>query len=134
MNCNVCKWCLAFSRGVPKEKGKICQCNGYGLRAKKCHVKRGCLKLRKNQIQYCYECSDMSCKNLNRIECLYNEQYSTSLVGNLQELKQKGLARFLQTQKDVSGATTAVILFRFTTGSATPAAKWVLPKFLVENP
>lgn len=99
MNCGVCKWYLAFSRGVPKEKGKVSHCNGCRLRAKNCYIKRGCKKLRTNQVKYCYECVDMPCKNREHLEGRYQERYATSLVGNLRELKEKGMAKFLQSQK-----------------------------------
>ena len=91
MNCGVCKLYLAFSRGVPKEKGKVSHCNGCGPRAKNCYIKRGCKKLRTNQLQYCYECAGMPCKNLEHLESRYQERYATSLVGKLLELKEKGM-------------------------------------------
>jgi hypothetical protein len=99
MNCNVCKWYLAFSNGVPKERGKVSHCSGCGPRAKNCYVKRGCKKLSKNQITFCFECPDIPCEKLAHLEKRYTERYATSLVGNLKEIKEKGMAQFLQTQE-----------------------------------
>ena len=99
MNCNVCKSYLAQSRGVPTKKGKVSHCLGCRPRAKNCYIKRGCPKLRSNQVQFCYECSEMPCKSLSHLEKRYNERYATSLVGNLQEIKKKGLEQFLRTQE-----------------------------------
>ena len=99
MNCNICKWYLAFSRGVPKERGKVSHCVGCRPRAKNCYIKRGCRILSKNQIQFCHECSDMPCKSLSHLEKRYNEHYETSLLGNLHELKEKGMEQFLKEQE-----------------------------------
>jgi hypothetical protein len=41
----------------------------------------------------------MPCKNLNHLEKRYRERYATSLIGNLVELKEKGMAHFLQSQE-----------------------------------
>ena len=99
MNCGVCKSYLAYSRGVLKEKGKVSHCNSCRPRAKNCYIKRGCKKLRTNHVQSCYECTDMPCKNLEHLETRYQERYATSLVGNLMELKEKGMEQFLRTQE-----------------------------------
>ncbi len=99
MNCGVCKRYLAFSRGVPAERGKIIHCIGCRPQGKNCYIKRGCKKLGKNQIEYCHECTEMPCKNLAHLEKRYQERYATSLVGNLKELKEKGIAQLLRTQE-----------------------------------
>jgi hypothetical protein len=100
MNCGICKLYLAFSRGLPKEKGKVSHCNGCLIRAKNCYIKRGCKKLRTKQVKYCYECAEMPCKNLEHLERRYQERYTTSLVGNLKEVKEKGMEQFLQNQEN----------------------------------
>ena len=99
INCGVCKWYLAYSRGVPKEKGKVSHCAGCRPREKNCFIKRGCKKLLANQVQFCHECTEMPCKNLARLENRYRERYATSLVGNLNELKENGMEQFLKNQE-----------------------------------
>jgi hypothetical protein len=98
INCGVCKWYLAFSRGVHKERVKVNHCAGCRPRDKKCFTKRGCKKLQTNQVNYCFECADLPCKNLARLDKRYRERYRTSLVGNLKELKQNGMEQFLKDQ------------------------------------
>ena len=100
MNCGVCKWYLAFSHGVPKERGKVSHCIGCRPRGKNCFIKRGCLKLSKNQVQFCYECSEMPCKHLELLERRYRERYATSLIENLKMLKEKGMENFLLSQEN----------------------------------
>jgi hypothetical protein len=99
INCGVCKSYLAFTRGVPKERGKVSHCEGCRPRGKNCFIKRGCKKLSHGQVTYCYECSEMPCKNLSRLEKRYKERYATSLIGNLKELKEKGMEHFLKSQE-----------------------------------
>jgi predicted RNA-binding Zn-ribbon protein involved in translation (DUF1610 family) len=99
MDCNICKWYLAFSRGIPKQKGKVSHCAGCRPREKNCAVKRECRKLRTGQLQFCYDCSDLPCKNIARLQKRYLEQYETSFLENLRTLKEKGMEIFLETQR-----------------------------------
>ncbi len=100
MNCGVCKAYLAFSRNVPKERGKVTHCAGCLPRVKNCFIKRGCRKLSTHQFRFCYECADMPCKNLERVERRYRERYATSLVANLKLLKKVGMKEFLEAQEN----------------------------------
>ena len=99
MNCALCKNYLSQTHGVPKQKGKVSHCTGCRARGKNCYIKRGCKKLSKNQIGSCSECGDLPCKSLQRLENRYLERYETSLVGNLKELKEKGMTAFLKAQE-----------------------------------
>jgi len=100
MNCGICKTYLAYSRGIPKEKGKISHCSGCLLRDKNCFIKRGCKKLRQGEFKFCFECNDMPCENLDRIDRRYRERYHMSMVENLKELKEKGMKQFLKSQEE----------------------------------
>ncbi|MGD8564878.1 MAG: DUF3795 domain-containing protein [Candidatus Bathyarchaeota archaeon] len=99
MNCVICKAYLAYSRGIPKEKGKIIHCPGCLPRNKNCVIKRGCKKLAKKEIKFCFECESMPCDNLDRLDRRYQKHYDMSMVENLKELKEKGMKRFLKNQK-----------------------------------
>ena len=99
MNCGICKAYLAYSRGVPYRKGEVSHCNGCLVRNKNCaFVKRDCQKLRKKQIRFCYECSDMPCKNLAKIDKLYRARYGMSMVENQEMIREKGMDEFLRSQ------------------------------------
>jgi hypothetical protein len=100
MNCGTCKNYLAYSRGVPQKKGKVSHCSGCLPRGKNCFVKRGCKKLSSGQFKYCFECAEMPCDKISRLEKRYRERYATSFVQNLKELKEKGIAKFLQAQEN----------------------------------
>ena len=100
MNCGICKNFLAYSRGVPEKKGKLSHCSGCLPRNRNCYVKRGCKKLRRNEIKSCYECDDIPCENLDRLDRRYRSRYDMSMVENLREIKEKGMKKFLENQEE----------------------------------
>jgi hypothetical protein len=102
MNCGLCKSYLAQIHGVPKKRGKVSHCAGCVPRGKNCYIKRGCKKLSKHEIESCSECADLPCKSVAHLEKRYVEKYGTSLVGNLKELKEKGMTAFLASQASKS--------------------------------
>ena len=102
MNCGICKRYLAYTRGVPEERGKVIHCQGCRTEhaRKNCYLKRGCKRIAEKEIKFCFECDDMPCENLNRrLERRYQKQYNMSVVENLKELKDKGMEQFLETQE-----------------------------------
>ena len=40
-----------------------------------------------------------ACENLDRLDRRYRKRYGMSMVENLQELKEKGMKKFLETQE-----------------------------------
>ncbi len=106
MNCALCKNYLAYTHGVPQQRGKVSHCPGCLPRGKNCYIKRGCKKLSKHQLNSCGDCADMPCENLKRLEKRYTERYGTSFVANLKEINEKGMAQFLQAQQAKSKCPT----------------------------
>ncbi len=101
MNCGVCKAYLAYSREVPHEKGKVTHCTGCMIRNKNCaFIKKGCEKLRKGQIRFCYQCPDMSCERLAKLDLRYRARYGMSMVENQKMIKEKGMDEFLKSQAE----------------------------------
>jgi hypothetical protein len=101
MNCGICKTYLAYSRNVPYEKGKVAHCQGCIIRNKNCaFIKRDCEKIRKKEYRFCYECPDMPCENLERIDLLYSARYGMSMVENQKMIKEKGMDEFLKSQAE----------------------------------
>jgi len=99
INCGVCKAYLAYSRGVLKKRGSVTHCLGCLPRNKNCFIKRGCAKLSKNMVRFCFQCNTMPCSNLDRVDRRYREHYGISLVGNLREIEENGLEAFLKSQE-----------------------------------
>jgi len=100
MNCGICKAYLAYSRGVPEQRGEVTHCAGCLPRNKNCFIKRGCKKLAKNEIRFCFECGAMPCENLDRVDRRYRKHYDMSMVENLRELKERGMEEFLRIQRE----------------------------------
>jgi len=101
INCGLCKAYLAYSREVPYKKGEVYHCTGCRVRDKKCaFIKRDCEKLRKKQISYCFECQDMPCERLSKLDRLYTSHYGISPIENQKLIKEKGMDEFLKTEKE----------------------------------
>ena len=100
MNCGICKSYLAYSRGIPEKKGKVSHCPGCLARNKNCYIKRGCRKLRRNEIKSCSECDGMPCENVDRLDWRYRSHYGMSMVENLKEIRENGMEKFLEKQEE----------------------------------
>lgn len=100
MNCAICKGYLAYTHGIPRQKGKVTYCAGCKPRAKNCYIKRNCKKLTHHEIKSCSECVDMPCKNLSHLDQRYCERYGMSMVENLKMLKAEGMGVFLKEQAE----------------------------------
>ncbi|MEW6222632.1 MAG: DUF3795 domain-containing protein [Candidatus Hadarchaeota archaeon] len=100
MNCNVCSGYLAYSRQLSKKRGKIVHCAGCRPRNKLCaFLKRRCAKLRDGEVKFCFECKDMPCYELGRVDNRYRTRYNVSLVENLIFIKNHGVGRFLSQEQ-----------------------------------
>ncbi len=100
MNCGVCSAYLAYSHDIPKARGKINHCEGCRPRGKGCaYLKMNCGKIGKGGLRFCHECEDFPCSRLEKIDERYRNNYDTSLIGNLKEIKKVGVGSFLKGQK-----------------------------------
>ena len=101
MNCGICKSYLAYSRGVPYKKGEVSHCNGCLVRDKNCaFIKRDCPRKVGKNLRFCYECEDMPCKQLAKLDELYRARYGMSMVENQKMMQQKGIDEFLRSQAE----------------------------------
>ncbi len=102
MNCGICKAYLAYTHGVPRQRGKVTYCAGCRPRQKNCYIKRNCKtkKLTHHEIQFCYECNVMPCEKLLHLDNRYRQRYGMSMVENLKMLKAQGMDQFLKNQAE----------------------------------
>jgi hypothetical protein len=99
MNCNVCSGYLSHSKNLPKKAGP--HCIGCRPRNKKCaYLKGHCSKLRNNEINFCYKCKDFPCDRLQTLDKRYRKNYHTSFIENLKRIRDVGVNRFLNEQKE----------------------------------
>ena len=100
MDCNVCKAYLAYSRGIPRQRGVFNHCAGCRPRNKRCgFLKQRCAKLLNQEVRYCFECETFPCRRLETLDRRYRTNYSASLIENLRQVKGKGLTPFLREQE-----------------------------------
>ena len=100
MDCAVCKAYLAFSRGIPKQRGFFYHCVGCRPRGKRCNfLKQSCVKLLNKEIRFCFECESFPCRRLQTIDRRYRTRYNTSLIENLRQIQEKGVDLFLKGQE-----------------------------------
>ncbi len=87
MNCGLC---FAYLR----EKNKCPGCsNGREVNSRciKCSIKL--CKERKGE--YCFSCDKFPCEKLKRMDKRYQEKYGMSEIGNLKNIKEKGIKAFM---------------------------------------
>ena len=98
--CGFCRQYLALKNNKLEEKGLKLGCQGCRIRNKNCaFIRRDCSKLRKKEIAYCYECEDIPCNKLKRINNIYIDRYSISLIKNLKRIEEIGVNSWLKEQK-----------------------------------
>ena len=109
MNCGICL-------GYLREKN---HCNGCREWSKnksencgRCIIIR-CELLNKTDSKFCYDCEKYPCRRLKQLDTRYRTKYNMSMLENLQTIKESGLERFMQLEKErwtcpVCGATICV--------------------------
>jgi len=103
MNCGVCGAYLAMKNKVttsPNGK-KAAWCYGCLPRGKGCTMNKshGCEKLMTLSVRFCHECKKFPCETNMHWDKVYRERYNTSPVENLKYIKENGLEKFLEWQK-----------------------------------
>jgi hypothetical protein len=100
--CGTCRQYLAWKKDKLEEKGLKLGCKGCRVRNKKCaFIRRNCLPLLKNEIEFCYECQNFPCEKLDDLNDIYVEKYSVDLVNNLKRIKEVGVDKWLQEQEEL---------------------------------
>ncbi|MHA2123019.1 MAG: DUF3795 domain-containing protein, partial [Promethearchaeota archaeon] len=75
---------------------------GCRIRNKNCaFIRRDCPALRNNELEFCYECNNFPCQNLEKINETYTDRWSLSLIENLIRNKEVGVENWLQEQKEL---------------------------------
>jgi len=101
MNCAVCSGYLALEHDVKAKGVRMPYCKGCRPREKKCaFLKKRCDLLLNKQVEYCYECKDFPCKNLKHLDKRYRTLYRMSFIENLTFIKEHGVDKFLEKQRE----------------------------------
>ncbi|MFW9867086.1 MAG: DUF3795 domain-containing protein [Candidatus Thorarchaeota archaeon] len=100
--CGACRQYLLWKKDLLKERGFKMGCKGCRIRNKNCaFIKRDCPSLKKKQIEYCYECEQFPCQNLQKINSQYQERCSVNLIENLKRIEEIGVEKWLQEQNEL---------------------------------
>ena len=98
MNCEICVSHLGYTLNGEKRKRS---CSGCRLRGKNCaFLKKECEKLSNEEIEYCFECEDFPCENLEKLDIRYREKYGMSMIKNLEFIRKNGIESFLKKQEE----------------------------------
>lgn len=77
-------------------------CLGCNPTGKSCaHLKKYCRKLTKKEIQYCFQCNEFPCKQMQKLDTKYRKRYNMSTIDNLRFIKENGMFKFLQQQEEI---------------------------------
>ena len=115
MNCGIC---MAFLR----EKNRCPSCRGPDNKKAssviRCKIKT-CENIQKGHAEFCFECERAPCSNLKHLDKRYRTRYNMSMVENLKELQDRGIDKFLETQKTRYNVQNVEMPFLSTIGNAT---------------
>ena len=98
MNCRIC---VSYFGYTLSGKNRKSPCKGCKSQDKQCNfLKNHCEKLSKNKIEYCHECEDFPCENLEKLDNRYRKKYDMSMISNLKFIRKNGIKAFLKQQEE----------------------------------
>lgn len=101
MNCNLCSAHLAYLNDIKSKGLRMPYCAGCRPRDKKCaFLKKKCDLLMEGKVEYCHQCPDFPCRNLEHIDKGYRKLYRMSMVDNLEYIKQNGIEALLAREEE----------------------------------
>ena len=99
MNCALCSRYLSYRNNLDRS-----QCGGCRPENKKCsYLFEKCTGLNSNKggtksAAFCFECEQYPCRQINRMDDRYKSGYEMSVKDNLECIRKKGTARFVEEQ------------------------------------
>ncbi len=99
MNCAICSNYLAYINNLNRS-----QCSGCRPNNKKCsylfercsginHALEGC-----TTAKFCFECEQYPCKEINRMDKRYKNNYKMSVKSNLKYIHKNGIEKFVKEE------------------------------------
>ena len=98
MNCTICSRYLSYINNLKRS-----QCIGCRPKNQYCtYLFKKCTGINHNTLTvnavFCFECSQYPCKQIDRIEDRYKNNYKMSIKDNLNSIKNKGINKFIDEQ------------------------------------
>ena len=76
-------------------------CPGCIPRGENClHMGDQCELLANGRVRFCFECENFPCKRLKSLDKRYRTKYHMSMIENLVFIKEHGIEKFLEKQKE----------------------------------
>lgn len=95
-----CRLCMANQR--EKKQCKGCRSESdikYKTKGCVSCIIKNCPIIRSNKSGFCFECDKFPCHRLKQLDKRYRTKYHMSMIENLQNIKQFGMAAFLQNEE-----------------------------------
>ena len=96
MNCGTCL-------GYLRDKNKCVGCrlkSSSKLPSRVNCVILNCSHLAETESKFCYECTKYPCKRMLQLDKRYRTKYNTSLMGNLERIRDFGLEAFAKSEQE----------------------------------
>ncbi|MBU1340804.1 MAG: DUF3795 domain-containing protein [Proteobacteria bacterium] len=97
MNCAICSRYLAYLNNLKRS-----QCVGCRPGDKRCsYLFKKCSGINNTlkgiaTANFCFECDQFPCKQINRMDDRYRNNYRMSVKDNLEDIKKNGIGKFIQ--------------------------------------
>ena len=99
MNCTRCSGYLALKYDVKNKGVRMPYCAGCRPRDKQCaFLKKRCDLLLNNKIDFCYQCKQFPCDNLQHLDRRYRTFFRMSMIENLEFIRSYGITKFLEKE------------------------------------
>jgi hypothetical protein len=92
-----CRLCVAYQRKNGRCPG--CRPGPGRLSYKLCKIKN-CDGMKESALGFCYNCAEYPCRRLVKLDNRYSAKYHTSLLGNLEYIRENGLDEFLRSEEE----------------------------------
>ncbi len=100
--CGACRQYLLRKKDLLEKRGYTRGCEGCRIRNKNCaFIRRDCTALRKNEIEFCYECENFPCQKLQKLDNRYRERYTVNMINNLKRIEEIGVEKWLKEQEEL---------------------------------
>jgi hypothetical protein len=95
MNCGIC-W--AYLRDKNKCPG--CRAPDVNKPATRVRCKiKNCKIVQNSKSKFCFDCVNLPCEHLKRLDKRYQAKYNMSMVENLEHIKKLGIKKFIKSEK-----------------------------------
>jgi hypothetical protein len=94
MNCSVCR---AYLRDNNRCLGCREEETLKPVSILRCKI-RNCTVFQKGSEQYCFKCKEFPCINLKHLDKRYRTRYNTSVIANLENIRDLGIRQFVRNE------------------------------------